>query len=127
MAVTRRALDDITREGDCSGRAIVFVASIAGKSSYAGGAAYCASKHGVVGFAHAVFEDLRNRGIKVSVVLPGYVDTRMLADAFTDGKLDPERTLQPHDVAEAVRWVATASPTACPVEITLRPQRIPYR
>ena len=33
----------------------------------------------------------------------------------------------PEDVAQAVLFVLTAPPTACPVEITVRPQRTPYR
>ena len=41
--------------------------------------------------------------------------------------LDRARMIMPEDVAQAVLFVLTAPPTVCPVEITVRPQRTPYR
>jgi short-subunit dehydrogenase len=49
---------------------IVNVASSAGKTGVAGGATYCACKHGVVGLSEAVRAELRGSGVEISVVMP---------------------------------------------------------
>ncbi|PHL00513.1 short-chain dehydrogenase [Neolewinella marina] len=51
------------------------IASLAGTNFFAGGAAYNASKFGVVGFTQAVMLDVRNHGVKVSTIMPGSVAT----------------------------------------------------
>ena len=58
---------------------IVNVASLAGKVGIAGGATYCASKHGVVGFSEAILGELRGTGVDISVVLPTIVRTELAA------------------------------------------------
>jgi NADP-dependent 3-hydroxy acid dehydrogenase YdfG len=41
--------------------------------------------------------------------------------------LDRSKMIQAEDVAQAVLYILNAPATACPVEITIRPQRTPYR
>ena len=105
------------------GGAIVNIASISGKQGMAGSAAYSASKFAVVGLSQALFEEVRELGIKVCCLCPGYVNTSMVSD---DRALDRAKMIQPQDVADCVLWVVTGSATSCPVEIVLRPQRTPY-
>ncbi len=106
-----------------SGRgAVIFIASIAGRMSFPSGGAYCASKHAVVGFSGSVFEDVRESGIKVCALCPGYVNTEMVAGR----KLATDKMIQPEDVAETVVFICRCPETACPTEIVLRPQRSPY-
>lgn len=104
--------------------AIVNVSSISGRAGQAGSAAYAASKFGLIGFSQSLFEEVREHGIKVAAILPGFVDTGMIPPVK---HLDRSRMIQPGDVAQAVLFVLNAPPTACPVEITVRPQRTPYR
>ncbi len=106
-----------------SGGAIVNIASIFGKQGMAGNAVYSASKFAVVGLSQALFEEVRELGIKVCCICPGFVNTPMVTD---DRNLDRAKMLQAQDVADCVTWVVTSSPTVCPVEIVLRPQRTPY-
>jgi NAD(P)-dependent dehydrogenase (short-subunit alcohol dehydrogenase family) len=73
--LTRAALDHMPRGG-----AIVNVASLAGFVPFGGGAPYCASKAGLRAFARAAAEDLADRGITVSTVSPGPVDTGFFGD-----------------------------------------------
>lgn len=54
---------------------IVNVASVLGRVGGGGVAAYSASKFGVVGFTHALQQELRGTGVTASVVLPGVVRT----------------------------------------------------
>lgn len=104
--------------------AIVNVSSISGRVGQAGSAAYAASKFGLIGFSQSLFEEVREHGIKVAAILPGFVDTGMIPPVK---HLDRSRMIRPEDVAQAVLFVLTAPPTACPVEITVRPQHTPYR
>lgn len=103
-------------------RAVINIASVLGKIGLGGSAAYCASKHGVVGYTAALFEDLRGAGVKVSAICPGFVNTEMVAGRGLAG----ERMIQPEDVALAVRFVAEFPATGCPTEIVLQPQLSPY-
>jgi 3-oxoacyl-[acyl-carrier protein] reductase len=104
--------------------AIINIGSISGKTGEAGSSAYAASKFGIIGFSQSLFEEVREHGIKVSVILPGFVDTPMIPPVK---HIDRAKMIRPQDVAAAVQYVLTTSPSCCPVEITLRPQRTPYR
>ena len=81
---------------------IVFVSSLSGKSGQRGSAVYSATKFGLRGFAHALREDLRDSGVGVSVVLPGFIrDSGMFHDSGV--KLPGfVGTKTPEDVAAAV-------------------------
>jgi NADP-dependent 3-hydroxy acid dehydrogenase YdfG len=72
---------------------IVNIASVAGKAGFPGGATYCATKHGVVGYSEAVHMELRGTDVEVSCVMPGIVDTELAAglkDARAVKKVTPE-------------------------------------
>ncbi len=58
---------------------IVNIASVAGKVGAAGGATYCATKHGVVGLSEAVRFELRGTGVDISCVMPTIVRTELAA------------------------------------------------
>ncbi|MDE0035723.1 MAG: SDR family NAD(P)-dependent oxidoreductase [Deltaproteobacteria bacterium] len=104
--------------------AIVNISSISGRAGQGGSAAYAASKAGLIAFSQALFEEVREHNVKVAAILPGFVDTDMIPPVR---HLDRSRMIQAEDIAEAVLFVLTAPLTACPVEITVRPQRTPYR
>jgi len=104
--------------------AVINIGSVSGKSGEADGAAYSASKFGLVGFTQSLYEEVREHNIKVAVILPGFVDTPMIPPVK---HLDRSKMIQADDVAQAVLYILHAPATACPVEITIRPQRTPYR
>ena len=104
--------------------AVINIASMAGKTGIAGSTAYCASKFGIVGFSHALFEDVRHHGVKVCAICPGYVDTPLIPSRKA---LIREEMIRPEDIAKTVEYVLGTSPSACPVEILLRPQRYPFK
>ena len=106
------------------GGAVVNIASISGRAGQGGSAAYAASKAGLIAFSQSLFEEVREHHIKVAAIIPGFVDTGMIPPVR---HLDRARMIQAEDVAQAVLFVLTAPPTACPVEITVRPQRTPYK
>lgn len=104
--------------------AVINIGSVSGKSGEANGAAYSASKFGLIGFTQSLYEEVREHGIKVAVILPGFVDTPMIPPVK---HLDRAKMIQADDIAQAVLYVLNAPATACPVEITIRPQHSPYR
>jgi NAD(P)-dependent dehydrogenase (short-subunit alcohol dehydrogenase family) len=57
------------------GSVIVNNLSVAAESVFPGSAAYCASKHGALGFTDTLREELRAKGIRVIALLPGATDT----------------------------------------------------
>lgn len=109
-------------EGMTEGSSIIFIASTASKKVYYGGTNYCAAKFGLLGFAGSLFEDIREKGIKVSSILPGVVNTDMHKG---DDSLIEEKMIQPEDVAQTVNFVISMPNNVCPTEITLQPQKNP--
>lgn len=104
--------------------AIINITSLAGLTGKGGEAAYAAAKFGVRGFSQSLFEEVREFGIKVCAVCPGYVDTNLIPP---NRRIDRGKMLSPKDVAEAVYSVAVAPPRSCPTEIILQPQYDPMK
>jgi 3-oxoacyl-[acyl-carrier protein] reductase len=104
--------------------AVINISSLSGKLGEAGSSAYAASKFGIIGFTQSLYEEAREYGIKASVILPGFVDTPMIPPVK---HLDRAKMIRPEDVADAVLFVLNSPPTSCPVEMTIRPQRTPYK
>lgn len=104
--------------------AVINICSLAGMTGKAGEAAYAAAKFGVRGFTQSLFEEVREYGIKVSIICPGYVDTAMIPPTR---RVDRTKMIRPEDVAEAVYGVVTSSARMCPVEIVLQPQYDPLK
>ena len=100
---------------------IINISSLAGKNALPKGAAYAASKWGLNGLSYSVAEELRGHNIRVAVICPGSVDTELSPHA---GK-DPNKMLQPDDVAHAVAMLATQAPQSFVSEILLRPTQKP--
>lgn len=72
---------------------IVNTGSIEGLLPFPGSVSYVASKFGVVGLSRALRIEGRDLGVKVSVVCPGYIQTRIFLDAKLI-KLDREKLLE---------------------------------
>jgi 3-oxoacyl-[acyl-carrier protein] reductase len=100
---------------------IVNIASLAGKNTFAGGGIYCASKWGLLGLTGCMAEDLRPHGIRVSAICPGSVAT----DFSPHTGKDPNKMLQPEDVAHAVVMVLTQAPQSFISEVVMRPTQKP--
>jgi 3-oxoacyl-[acyl-carrier protein] reductase len=99
---------------------IVNVASLAGRNGFAGGTAYAASKHGVLGFSRSLMLEVRKEDIRVVAVCPGSVDTGMLHDQPML-RPDPRRILRAEDVAEAILGALRLPPHATVSELDIRP------
>lgn len=116
MVCCRAALGPMVRQR--SGL-IVNVASVSATRAIPGGAAYAATKAGVVQFSRTLAEELRRDGVRVGVVLPGAVDTPFW-DTIPGGP-DRARMLRPEDVARAVVLMASLPARASVEELTVLP------
>ncbi len=76
---------------------IVMVGSIAGRSAFVGGSCYAATKHAVMGFSESLMLEVRDQGVKVSVVNPGSVAT-----TFSRRERDTSWMITADDVADAI-------------------------
>lgn len=113
--VTRAVLPPMLERG--SGH-VINIASIAGRSAFIGGAGYASTKHAVLGLSESLMLELRDRGVRVSVVMPGSVATDLVADGT-----DTSWMLRPDDVAEAVVSVVAMPPHALVYQVEVRASR----
>jgi len=67
-----------------SGGRIINISSVLGKFGVPGYSAYCASKHGMIGFTRALALETAHRGITVNAICPGWVDTEMARSGMKD-------------------------------------------
>jgi NAD(P)-dependent dehydrogenase (short-subunit alcohol dehydrogenase family) len=110
--VTREALRSLrSRRGY-----VVNISSVAGKQGFAEASAYCAAKHGVLGFTEALLKEEIGSGVRVSAICPGYVATPMVLD--TAG-VPAEEMIQPEDVAATVLWLLDLSPHVVVREVVM--------
>jgi NAD(P)-dependent dehydrogenase (short-subunit alcohol dehydrogenase family) len=98
---------------------IINVASLAGRNYFPGGAAYCASKAGLIAFSEALMQEVRYDNIRVSVVMPGSVATGF------SGRLEPDDDwkLTPEDVAQAVMDLLRHPSRSLPSRVEIRPAK----
>jgi serine 3-dehydrogenase len=101
---------------------LIYIASISGLVPDLSGAAYQASKRGMLGLAHAIRVEEKEHGIRTCVICPGLVDTEILDKRPV--KPPPEtlaKALQSEDVAQAVLFVAKLHPRAAIPEMQILP------
>ena len=99
---------------------IVNISSLAGRNGFAGGTAYTASKHAVLGFSRSLMLEVRADNVRVIAICPGSVDTPLMRTqtAFAT-RLD--KILQPEDVADTVLAALALPERAMISELDVRP------
>ncbi|NBB18136.1 SDR family oxidoreductase [Runella sp. CRIBMP] len=97
---------------------LITIASLAGTNFFANGAAYNASKFGLVGFTQAVMLDVRNDGIKVTTIMPGSVATNF--NNHEPSEKDAWK-IQPEDIGQMVVDLLKMNPRTLPSKIEVRP------
>lgn len=124
LYVTRRIVPRMIEAG---GGHVVNIGSIAGTQPYEKGAVYCASKHAVHALSQGMRIDLLGKGVKVTEIRPGMVETEFSVVRFHgDGEraasvYDGVTPLIGEDVAEAIFWAVTQPPHVNIDEIVLTP------
>ena len=101
---------------------VVIIGSISGRSAYVNGTGYAATKHAVVGFSESLMLEMREHGVKVSIVNPGSVDTD-----FSGGGGDGGWKLTAEDVAESVAFVVATPPNVLVHRVEVRTLTVPKK
>jgi 3-oxoacyl-[acyl-carrier protein] reductase len=114
MFLTARAL--LPQMVERGGGVIVNTASISGLVAGGGGAAYTASKHGVIGLTRQIAFDYGPKGVRANAICPGAVETGMTHDLFEAGEAEvmesvnsvpAGRYAQPEEIAKLALFLAS--------------------
>jgi len=97
---------------------IINMASVASLLAYPNGGSYSISKFALRGFSMVLREELKEKNIKVTTVMPGAT----WSNSWAGVDLPESRLMQADDIAEAVWSIFQMSPAAVVEEIILRPQ-----
>ncbi|MBK9013737.1 MAG: SDR family oxidoreductase [Saprospiraceae bacterium] len=100
---------------------IITIASLAGTNFFATASAYNASKFGLVGFTQAVMLDVRDRGIKVTTIMPGSVATHF--NNHTPNDADAWK-IQPEDLGQMTVDLLRMNPRTLPSKVEVRPAQV---
>ena len=114
---SRAAIPELRKAG---GAWIINIASLAGRNYFPRGAAYCASKAGLIAFSESVMQEVRYDNIRVSVVMPGSVATEF-AGSTESG--EESWKLSADDVAEVVMDLVRHPGRSLPSKVEIRPSR----
>ena len=108
------------RFGTNGGGYVVNISSMAGANAFSGGAAYNASKFGLMGFSEAMLQDVRSENVRVSTIMPGSVATEFSGRAATDGAT---WKIWPEDLADVVRLLLQMPTRTVVSRVEVRPAR----
>jgi NADP-dependent 3-hydroxy acid dehydrogenase YdfG len=137
LAMTHRALPLMIKRGKGD---VVNLGSIAGRTPYAGGAVYCATKAAVHMITDALRIDVGGTGVRVSTVAPGRVETEFSLVRYKGNEEEAKKVysalkpLSALDVAETIAWIlerpahvniqeVVIMPTDQPTATTLAPKK----
>lgn len=98
----------------------ISIASLAGANFFANGAAYNASKFGLVGFTQAAMLDLRDYDVKCTTIMPGSVSSNF--NGHTPSEADNWK-IQPSDIGQMVVDLLKMNPNVLPSKIEVRPTK----
>jgi 3-oxoacyl-[acyl-carrier protein] reductase len=120
---THAALPHLAARGESW---VINIGSLAGKNPFPNGAAYNASKFGLIGFSEALMQEVRHDGVRVSYIMPGSVATDFSHPSGHDRSEDAWK-VQPEDIAQIVTDLLSMPQRTLPSRIEVRPSRPPKK
>jgi NADP-dependent 3-hydroxy acid dehydrogenase YdfG len=124
LRMTRAALPLLPRD---DGASIINIGSVAGRTAYAGGAAYCAAKAGELQITRALRHELFGTGIRIGTIDPGLAETEFSIVRFKGDKARAKEVyagtlpLTAEDLAETMVWMASRPPHVNIDEMVIKP------
>ena len=124
LRVTRAALPLMPQH---AGASIINIGSIAGRTAYAGAAAYCAAKSAELAITRSLRHELFGTGIRVGTIDPGLAETEFATVRFKGDQQKADEVyagmnpLTAEDIAETIVWVASRPPHVNIDEILIKP------
>lgn len=119
--VCHAAIPALRRRG---GGYILNISSLAGRNSFVGAAAYCASKAGLNAFSETLMQEVRHDNIRVTCIAPGSVSTGF---SGTDAAKGAEWKIAPEDIGDIVRDLLEMDSRSLSSYIELRPSKPPKK
>jgi 3-oxoacyl-[acyl-carrier protein] reductase len=102
---------------------VINIGSLAGKNAFPGGAAYNASKFGLIGFSEALMQEVRHDGVRVSYIMPGSVATDFEGSSTPSG----DWMIQPQDIGQIVLDLLAMPQRTLPSRVEVRPTAPPKK
>ena len=102
---------------------LINIGSLAGKNAFPGGAAYNASKFGLIGFSEALMQEVRHDDVRVSYIMPGSVAT----DFEGSSNWSADWMIQPQDIAQVVIDLLETPARTLPSRVEVRPSKPPKK
>jgi len=99
---------------------VINIASTSGLQGYIHQAAYCATKHGLVGFSRSLAMECRLYGIRVHVVCPGGVRTDFIAGSHVAERIRGQAILEPENIADLVLFLLRQPPNVDYPEVVVK-------
>ncbi len=105
----------------------VNISSVAGRVASAGAGVYNLTKFGVGAFSEAMRQELSREGVRITIIEPGAVSTELVDHLRPEvresvrGRFDDIKTLEAHDIAEAIEYAVTRPAHVSINEILIRP------
>jgi NADP-dependent 3-hydroxy acid dehydrogenase YdfG len=125
MYMTHAAIDGMVEQGSGD---VVNISSVAGRTARKGAGVYNASKWAVNAFSESLRQEVTGRGVRISLVEPGAVDTELRthitqeeARRIAERSAGQLRQLQADDIARAILYVVTQPPHVSVNEVLVRP------
>jgi 3-oxoacyl-[acyl-carrier protein] reductase len=112
---THAALPHLKKQGGW----IINIGSLAGKNAFPGGAAYNASKFGLIGFTEALMQEVRHDDVRVSYIMPGSVAT----DFEGSAPHTADWMIQPQDIGQIVIDLLAMPARTLPSRVEVRPSK----
>jgi 3-oxoacyl-[acyl-carrier protein] reductase len=112
---THAALPHLKKQGGW----VINIGSLAGKNAFPGGAAYNASKFGLIGFSEALMMEVRHDDVRVSYIMPGSVATDFEGTSPHAG----DWMIQPQDIAQIVLDLLSMPARTLPSRVEVRPSK----
>jgi short-subunit dehydrogenase len=100
-----------------AGAHVFNICSVASQKYFPDGGSYSTTKYALLGYTRALREEWKERGVKVTAVLPGATYTR----SWEGSNVDPLRLMQPEDIAQAIVGAWKIGDTALIEELIMRP------
>ena len=100
---------------------IIIVSSLSGRVTYVGEPIYITSKHAQVAFVECLRKEVTPRGIKVTIIEPGMVETPFIDNPFANELKKTVPPLDASDVARVIRFVFEQPPNCTIYELSMRP------
>lgn len=101
---------------------IILIGSEAALEGRRQGTVYCASKFALRGFSQALREECSSKGIRVTLINPGMVQTDFFKDLHFSPGSEQHESIQPEDVADIVSLILKTRTGTVLDEINLSPQ-----